>query len=350
MAKINPLYSKKQVARAGDILRDGTSSISERNFANKILSNWRAVHSYPINTFQATLRAKLKNIDSTALVAQRLKRAPSIIAKLKRFEGMKLSRMQDIGGLRAVVKDLNKVYALRDNYKGSRFSHDLVGEKDYIDSPKETGYRGIHLIYRYKNKQVAKYDGLHIELQMRTRIQHAWATSVETMGTFLDHALKSSEGPDEWLKFFALTGSAFAHYENCNPVPGYEHLSKLETYASVMEEAHRLEVIDRLQAFTIAAQSITNDKQGGSYHIVILRTKEKTVEIESFGRRKLAEANERYSEYEAMIEGGEEIQVVLVATGSIDSLRQAYPNYFLDTHEFVQLLYKIEQEVRSANK
>jgi len=60
------------------------------------------------------------------------------------------------------------------------------------------------------------------------------------MGTFLDHALKSSEGPDEWLKFFALTGSAFAHYEKCNPVPGYEHLSKEETYTKVVEEARRL--------------------------------------------------------------------------------------------------------------
>jgi len=154
MAKIKPLYSKKQVARAGEILRDSSSSIPDKNLANKILSNWRAIHSYPINTFQATLRDKLRNIDSNALVAQRLKRAPSIISKLKRFEGMKLSRMQDIGGLRAVVKDLEKVHALRDNYKSSRFSHDLVGEKNYIESPKETGYRGIHLIYRYKNIKI----------------------------------------------------------------------------------------------------------------------------------------------------------------------------------------------------
>lgn len=350
MAKIHPLYSKKQVARAGEILRDDASSAADKEFANRVLSNWRAIHSYPINTFQATLRHKLKAIDSNALVAQRLKRAPSIIAKLKRFDGMKLSRMQDIGGLRAVVKDLRKVYSLKENYMRSRFYHDLVGEKDYINSPKSTGYRGIHLIYRYKNKQVEKYDGLHVELQIRTRLQHAWATSVETMGTFLDHSLKSSEGPEEWLNFFSITGSAFAHYEGCNPVPGYEHLSKRETYKKVVDEARRLDVINRLQAFTVAAQSISNDNQGGSYHIVILKANEKTVEIESFGRRKLEEANARYSEYEAMAELREEMQVVLVATGSIDSLKQAYPNYFLDTHEFVQLLLKIQSEAMDAQK
>ncbi|UJB70634.1 hypothetical protein HRE53_06030 [Acaryochloris sp. 'Moss Beach'] len=50
------------------------------------------------------------------------------------------------------------------------------------------------------------------------------------MGTFLNHALKSNEGPEEWLDFFALTGSAFAHYEDCNAVPGYEELQEQETY------------------------------------------------------------------------------------------------------------------------
>lgn len=184
-----------------------------------------------------------------------------------------------------------------------------MGEKDYIQSPKDTGYRGIHLIYRYKNKQVKQYDGLHIELQIRTKLQHAWATSVETMGTFLDHALKSSEGPNEWLKFFSLTGSAFALYEGCSPVPGYEELSKTETYERVIAEESRLDVINRLQAFTVAAQSITNDNQGGSYHIVTLRPQEKTVKIESFGRRRLLEASTRYSEYESLIESGSDIQV-----------------------------------------
>lgn len=103
MEKINPLDSKKQVARAGETLRDSTSSIADRNLSNKILSNWRAIHSYLINAFQATLRDTLRIIDSN-----------SIIAKLKRFEGIKLSRMQDIGGLRAVVKFFKKVYVLRD--------------------------------------------------------------------------------------------------------------------------------------------------------------------------------------------------------------------------------------------
>lgn len=352
MAKINPKFSKKQVARAGDILRDitATATASDKKWATAVLGNWRAIHSYPINTFQSTLREKLKKIDRDALVAQRLKRSPSIISKLKRFSGMKLSRMQDIGGLRAVVSNLRKVEELRKNYKNSRFKHELVGEKDYIESPKDTGYRGIHLIYRYKNERVKKFDGLHIELQIRTKLQHTWATSVETMGTFLDHALKSSEGPEAWLKFFSLTGSAFALYEGCNPVPGYENLSEIETYKGVIAEADRLDVIAKLKAFTIAAQSITNDNRGRSHHIIILRPQKKTVEIESFGRRRLTEANARYSEYESLIESGGDIQVVLASTESIDVLHQAYPNYFLDTREFITLLSELRRKIESVSK
>ena len=76
MAKIQPLYSKKQVAKAGDILRSEVASSEDKEWANEVLGNWRAIHSYPINTFQATLRDKLKLVDEDALVAQRLKRAP----------------------------------------------------------------------------------------------------------------------------------------------------------------------------------------------------------------------------------------------------------------------------------
>lgn len=87
MAFVEPGYSKKQVNRAGEILIAPEIFSSEKQeWANRVLANWRACHGYPMNTFQATLRQRLKAIDSQAIVAQRLKRAPSIIFKLQRFE------------------------------------------------------------------------------------------------------------------------------------------------------------------------------------------------------------------------------------------------------------------------
>jgi putative GTP pyrophosphokinase len=210
VVKISNKFSKNEVNRAGEILRNEEQGVDELTWAEEVLENWRGRHAYPINTFQATLRNKLKIIDKKALIAQRLKRSPSIVSKLQRFLKMQLSRMQDIGGLRAVVNDIKNARELEENYKKSHFQHELVGEKDYISCPKKTGYRGIHLIYRYKNRNVPEYDGLQLELQIRTQLQHIWATSVETVGTFLNNSLKSSEGPKAWLSFFALIGSAFA--------------------------------------------------------------------------------------------------------------------------------------------
>src|SRR5262249_39768185 len=154
-----PDHSRAQVNKAGDILRayaQSTAAVSieqldEWNWAYDVLANWRACHNYPINTFQATLRSRLKAIDEEATVAQRLKRFPSIVLKLRRFEGMELARMQDIGGLRAILRTIGQVRLVERVYRENKLQHDLVSSKDYITNPKADGYRGIHLIYRYRN-------------------------------------------------------------------------------------------------------------------------------------------------------------------------------------------------------
>jgi putative GTP pyrophosphokinase len=351
-----PMFSRKQVQRAGDTLvsfeeNEGVHmNMDEWYAAFLVLTNWRACHGYPINTFQATLRNKLKKIDPDALVAQRLKRTPSILNKLQRIKGMNLARMQDIGGLRAVVSTLPQLRTLHLAYKTTVFTHALVSEYDYVQEPKSSGYRSIHMIYKYKLRTESPYDGLQLELQLRTRLQHAWATAVETMGTFLKHSLKSSEGPDEWLNFFALVSSAFAHSERMPLVPGYEHLTKAETYRKTREDAERLEVREKLERYSTAVRAIpTTGKKRGAYYLVELQLTgdDSNVRITSFARDKLEEANTQYSsaEQNAHSSGA---QVVLVSAGSIESLKRAYPNYFLDTHEFLTQLDRIARSKFSA--
>ncbi|SLM32666.1 RelA/SpoT domain protein [Desulfamplus magnetovallimortis] len=347
MVLSTPKYSKSQVNKAGEILIKDNPSMNEWMWAYDVLDNWRSCHGYPINTFQATLRNKLKAVDKDALVAQRLKRMPSIISKLKRFRSMKLARMQDIGGLRSVVSDMEKVRELEKNYRKSRFNHDLVSIKDYISNPKESGYRSIHLVYKYSNSKAPEYNGLHIELQIRSKLQHYWATAVETMGTFLEYALKSSEGPQEWLNFFSLTGCAFAYLENTPPVPGYKGKSREDIYSETLNEAERLCIYDRLQAFSIVAKRIRIEKKQGSYHLIILDLDQKIVSVQTYSRRYLETANREYAKYEKRISMGENLQVVLVSAGSVDNLRRAYPNYFLDTGEFINQLRKLDEISKS---
>lgn len=345
-----PQYSRSQVTKAGQILISPSRSMRELVWAIRVLSNWRACHNYPVNTFQATLRAKLKKVDQGAIVAQRIKRMPSIVSKLQRFDQMNLARMQDIGGLRAVVGTLNKARQLEESYiTGGRLKHKLVQLKDYIKFPKSSGYRSIHLVYKYKNPKADQYNDLLVELQIRTKLQHAWATSVETMGTFLEHSLKSSEGPEEWLQFFSLTGSAFALLESCPPVTEFEHLSKEETFIQTLQEYRRLGVQEKLSAYSIATRSIISDNSRGSYHLILLYPKEQKVAIRGYSQQRLDEANEEYMRVEKRIASGESIQAVLVSAGSISALKKAYPNYFLDTQAFFRHMKRIEDNVIGKN-
>lgn len=141
MNAVRPAYSRKTVTRAGQVLAtDNPEQIdfAEYSDALKVLSKWHASHSYPINTFQATLRAKIKSVSGAQTpVAQRLKRTPSLIYKLQRNQGMELVRMQDIEGLRAVMPTVQLVRQLHQTYKesGRRFQHMFSTFKDHISNP-----------------------------------------------------------------------------------------------------------------------------------------------------------------------------------------------------------------------
>jgi putative GTP pyrophosphokinase len=216
----------------------------------------------------------------------------------------------------------------------------------YAAEPKSDGYRGIHLIYRYQNPNVPFYNGLHLELQLRTRLQHAWATAVETMGTFLGQALKSGQGDDQWRSFFQLAGSAIAHLENSPPVPGYECLSRKETFERVSESEARLRVLEKLRGFSVAAEKIVTEKGQGSFHLVVLNSADKSVSIRPYAMTRLEQANAAYAEVEKQAQSGEPVEAVLVSAGSVEALKKAYPNYFLDTHEFIVQIEKVIGEAK----
>lgn len=95
-------YTTSQIRKAGNKLKKMLDlSPEERSEALEVLRNFRALHYAPLNTFQATLRDRLDRLGSEdSIVAQRIKRLPTILDKLRRYPNMNLDRMQDIGGIR----------------------------------------------------------------------------------------------------------------------------------------------------------------------------------------------------------------------------------------------------------
>jgi ppGpp synthetase/RelA/SpoT-type nucleotidyltranferase len=188
-----PQFSKKEINRAGKILVDEAPLWEEYQWALEAINNFRSIHGHPLNTFQTTLRIKGRQVDKNIIVAQRIKRLSSIDLKLTRFPTMTLSQMQDIGGCRGVVSKVADVNKLVNAYLRSDLKHKLHTHDDYMLNPKPTGYRGVHLIYRYFSDKIDTYNTLKIEMQIRSQYQHAWATAVEIVGTFTKQALKSSQ-------------------------------------------------------------------------------------------------------------------------------------------------------------
>ena len=329
---------------AGGTLIDPTASPSDSATALEIVNNWRSSHSFPLNTFQVTLRKKSREADArNPLIAQRIKRRSSIEAKLRRYSGMELSRMQDIGGCRSVVGSVAAVDALVGLYESSRIRAELVRRYDYLrvnPGPKSSGYRGEHLVYRYASSHKPEYEGLQIEIQIRTQLQHAWATAVETVGTFVGQALKSSQGEEKWLRFFALMGSELAFEEGTPPVPG-TYGSRGEVRDEVRSLEAELGVISRLQQYRTALKTVRENAAhfaGSQFFLLELDAGNSTLTITGYPRSALDQAVADYERAEQQVAGRAERDAVLVSVESIGTLQRAFPNYFADTTRFLNLV------------
>lgn len=352
MVWAEPQFTREQVNAAGRIVAaplDGDfvfrswDDVAWRRYdeAVGIVNNWRSSHAYPLNTFQVNLRRSARRIDTGALIAQRTKRLFSISLKLARFPNMKLTQMQDIGGCRAVVSSVEDVNRLVEYYlETSQIKHRYSACDDYILRPKDSGYRGIHLVYRYfSDKQKAIYNGLKIEIQLRSPFQHAWATAVETVGAFVREALKSSMGSEEWLRFFVLMSSVIALREGTPLVPETPS-DERELVAELREHATHLRVAQRLRAYGEALRKIENETQNAVFYLLQLDPSDvqPQLTITGFRLHEAEEAAKRYAEAEKRVRDKPGTDAVLVAVESLAALPRAYPNYFADTRVFLELL------------
>lgn len=342
------LYSASQIAKAGKILRNITSSDTEQvTWALGVLDNFRALHAEPLNVFQNTLRKRLKQLGlKDAIVAQRIKRKPTILEKIQRFGSMRLDQMDDIGGIRAIVNTIAELQKLRALYTTGthKLLHELHREDDYITDPKSSGYRGVHIVFRYhtKNADKAGYNGLRIEMQLRTRLQHTWATAVETFEAFMGEKLKSGQGAQEWLDFFALVASAFAIKEKQTPLQEHAHLSPHELSRLIKQKANELQVGLMMKSFSLAANNLSpRYRYKGGFVLMIFDAVTKSANVTVYSKDSYALAYDAYVREEQRSNQETTRKVVLVKMDSIQKLEKAYPNYFAKLKDFQNELQHI---------
>jgi len=152
---------------------------------------------------QQQLRSSIADVPGGDFsLGQRLERMVTIRDKLVRQPGMALSRMQDIGGCRAVLLTQADVDAAVEHLRQRHALELLAREAGYVAEPKSDGYRAKHVIGRS--------GGVLIEIQLRTELQHRWAELVEQFDRRRGTDLKTGRGSEEAAALMRRAAEVFA--------------------------------------------------------------------------------------------------------------------------------------------
>jgi hypothetical protein len=204
--------SGSQVKKAGSTIRKfmrGDHNDVDRVFAAiDLMEAWRRAHYTPLVTANNGLRSRARTVGVTAEITQRLKRRQTILEKLRREPTLDLSRMQDIGGCRAVVGTIDDLRKLERQVRNGRLK--VVDYSDYIESPRASGYRGVHIVVRYGERNV--------EIQLRTETMHRWALAAEGYSGQIGENLKQ-DGDHPIQQFLAVASDMMALTELGEPIP-----------------------------------------------------------------------------------------------------------------------------------
>lgn len=336
-----PRFSKGRVDRAGQ--RIGRPDEQPEDLI--VLENWRASHANILNTFKTVLYNRAKDID--VQIAQRLKRRPTIIDKLKREPDMRLSRMHDIAGCRVIFDTIEDLYYFRNLIHTARFDHKRRGAEDdrwnYIENPKPSGYRGIHDVYTYhvepkKGRAGEKqpWNGLLVEIQYRTSIQHAWATAVELAGFITENDPKFDRGNQEFIDFFKVCSEILSRgFEGSfSCLPDYTNQQIIDLFWDLETKTHMIRLFSEIRR---SEGSI--NLNGAS--ILIFRYEPDLFSENQLEVRNFETVNQAILEYNRLEEIlSDKADIVLVGSRSGESIKSAYRNYFSDAQEFISLIQK----------
>ena len=337
-------YSRNELNKAGyDLI--GLDPF-KRQEAYEIISQWRQTHLPVLRILNEDISRYISELKIPfEFASQRIKRMTSIEDKLyyNRERKMGLGGLQDIGGIRYVFSNIEYLEAF-DKALSSYVPAGFTKERkdDYInDISKDSGYRSIHYVYQY-HSEVKDLDGLKIELQIRTKLQHSWAMAVETASLISKTSLKAEINDNsEWRKFFLLASVIFAKQENKKIHPKYATYSDKELCQEYFSYAdHKL--IDQLKALRVTvdkAMEINNSEEG--YCILIINFEKKVVHFQLYELDDPDKVSKNFTRIESNLKENE--AALMVSMEKMDELRKAYPSYFLDTDEFINNLDVFEQ-------
>jgi hypothetical protein len=329
-------HSKSEVVEAGKILGGRPEPFAkETQDAFRLAHAWRSSHVHPMRRVRFDLARQAKKIGLRGVSVARLKRMHSIRKKLSRGNRT-LYQIQDIGGCRIILPSMDDARRLLDHFMAGEGKRPVAKLDDYIDRPKRDGYRSFHAMFKFNGPQDDQTYGRHvIEAQIRTELQHAWATAVEAVGLFQNEDMKGGEGDPSWRRLFALTSAEFAAMEGggCVPDVPEDRKERFRELRGLVQTLDALRTLDGIrEAISYSERVYAPDAR---FFLIEYDYAKRRVEI--LPQATLPSGIDLYESTERW----DSTNSVLVEVDRLSDLIHAYPNYFLDVGVFTEKLRAI---------
>ncbi len=112
-------------------------------------------------------------------IESRVKSVQSILKKLEK-KGLEvnietLEALTDIAGIRVICNYVDDVYTIA-GLLTKQDDIELIKEKDYIQNPKASGYRSLHIVVLVPVFLSESVEKMPVEIQLRTIAMDAWAS------------------------------------------------------------------------------------------------------------------------------------------------------------------------------
>lgn len=333
-----PKFSKTDVRKAGSflsktILAPATSAeFDEAAKWFRIAHNWRSSHILPMRHVRMELERKAR--EHGGFTAARLKRMQSIRKKLPTRQ---LNQIQDIAGCRVICNSMTALRKIVADYNNGATRH-LVGERqnDYIAVPRESGYRSHHLVLTYVGSEsTSEYNGLRVELQIRTRLQHAWATAIEAVGLYANEDLKGGRGDARWLRFFQLMASESALSEGASLVGSVPESTAVRR-EEIQDINREINALNTLETFRHAIKGTDMQSTTARHYMIQYDHLAKRVSVTPYFEMSKGSLDYNLNDLSSM-----PTNAVLVEVERVEDLKSAFPNYFLDVALFAGGLKRV---------
>ena len=332
----NISYSSNDYKRLGERIRSNPKQVSDADLM--MLQTLRVSYKEPLAIIFKSIEKAANKVDENCICTYRVKRIESIISKLVRFPHMQVNKAEDIAGCRCIMTHTENVYMLFDKLQRNkdRLPFEITGTiHDYIEKPKDSGYRSIHLNVRLKG------DKRVIEIQIRALNHHNWATLVEITDLLFRTKLKElgTKSDADLFEFHRLLS-----------LPE-KHLSKKDKYfiADTIIKYNYIEKIGEVFARNyLDVRRQWNKMRLQRNHFFLISTGSDGIP-DFMGFNVFEDAERAY--YEKFVNNNDNRNIVLthLQEASFTKISIAYSNYFLTfNNTIMQVLVYLSDAVTNS--